>query len=221
MVNHATASVLMILASVVLGATSFMATNIDNLVLLIGFLSGQPGRSRAVIGGFLLSFVVLMVAASGLGLAADAVPVEHLRWLGLVPLGMGLRLMWRGWRQQAPEVVVASKQRGVGALGVAGVSLANGGDTLAAFGALLGEGADGSLLPVVFGASLLALLWPLLALLLVGRAGWSERLGDLAERWLPWGLVFIGLYVLADTQTDVVVAWLGPRIKPLGQFLLG
>ena len=72
--------------------TSFLATNLDTLAIAVPLLAlapPGPARTRILVGCCLGNAAVLALAllgAAGLGF----LPVQHLRWAGLVPIGLGL-----------------------------------------------------------------------------------------------------------------------------------
>jgi cadmium resistance protein CadD (predicted permease) len=177
-------------------AGMFAVTNIDDLVLLAVFF-GQAGSSawRVVAGqylGFLGILAVSVVGALGAGLLPDAaVP-----YLGLLPLALGVRAAWRVWRDRGEEDDEAPDA--VGALQVAAVTFANGGDNIGVY------------VPV-FTVAGIGGMTAYIAVFLVGVAVWCAASWFLATRplvarslarWghivLPVVLIAIGLLILIE-----------------------
>lgn len=188
-----------------LAVVAFVATNFDNLLLTVAMLA-RPGQSlaRVVVGVLLACLVVVLLCTAAAG-AADAVPQGWLGWLGLVPLGLGLRELWRLRRAGAAEAQSPSGAPPLGALGVAASMLANSADSFGALLPLFAETRDELLL--VAGAAILAT-----GLLGCAVAHWittHERLGAPLRRLgpllLPFVLIAVGVYVLLDTPSDTVL----------------
>jgi cadmium resistance protein CadD (predicted permease) len=109
-----------ILASIV----TFAVTNIDDLVLLTLFFAGRVPMSRVVAGQYLGFSGIVALSLTG-SWAAVSIPSAWFRVLGVLPLVVGIkqvlqmhRLRWK------------SGARDVGLLGIAFVTLANGGDNV-------------------------------------------------------------------------------------------
>lgn len=184
---------------------AFAATNLDNLLLLVALAPRECETPASLVGGALLASAATLALGIGASLAADLVPQRWLGALGFVPLALGLRELGRLLR--SPPEAAGVKAHGAPALGtpgLAGVLLANSGDTLAALVPLLAE-TRRALLPLVALAVLTT------ALLGCGVARWTAshaRLGPLlqriAPRLVPLVLIAVGLYVLANTAGDAL-----------------
>ena len=185
---------------------AFSATNLDNLILLVGFVS-RPGQPfSAVVVGVLSSSGVILLMCSSAALAAGLVPVHWLGWLGLVPLTMGLREL----RRLVGASVAGAEEcdlvlPSITPLGVAGVMLANSADSFVALVPIFAESRP-ALLPLI-GAVVLAL--SVIACLLARWITTHRRVGPaiqrIAPRIVPFVLILVGLYVLSDTATDTLL----------------
>lgn len=185
---------------------AFSATNLDNLLLLVGFVA-RPGQPfAAVVSGMLLSGGVMLALCSSVALAAGLAPVRWLGWLGVVPLVMGLRELQRLASSSAAEA--EEPETGMPPLtpfAVAGVMLANSADSFGALVPLFAESRP-ALLPLI-GAVVVAM--SLLACLLARWITSHRRIGpairSIAPRLVPFVLILVGLYVLSDTTTDTLL----------------
>src|SRR6266702_2520385 len=117
-----------IAVSVGIGIVAFASTNIDDLVLLIGFFADPAYQPRQVVGGQFAGIAAL-VALSLLGaLAAQLVTSEEVGLLGLVPIAIGVKkLAFHDDRRPAGSRLARGASRSAG---VALVTIANGGDDL-------------------------------------------------------------------------------------------
>ena len=182
----------------------FMATNIDDIIILSLFFArgaGQRGTTTRIALGQYLGFVGILGAAllvawgAGLVLPSSAIP-----YFGLIPLALGLYAAWRAWRNRGDddddEAKVADKQ--VGVLTVAAVTFANGGDNIGVY------------VPVFATASTTAIIaYCLVFLALVGLLVLAAKyvatrrpIAEILERWehilFPLVLIGLGIVILLE-----------------------
>lgn len=181
---------------------AFVSTNLDNLFLLMGMLGGSRAHTRDVVLGYGLSMgLVLSVGLAG-SYAADWTAQGWLRYLGLVPLAMGLWRLRGLLRGGAHDVEAARASRA--ALPVFSTMLANSGDSLGVFTALMSETAE-PLVPVLI-ATVLAMVcvWVVAARQVAAHPALAPLLRRLDRTLVPVLLIALGLYILTDTPTDTL-----------------
>jgi len=131
-------------AAIAEAAGLFAGTNIDDLIVLAVFsassrASGRPGRWQIWAGQYIGVAVLLAVSlAAARGL--DLIPHGNLWLLGLLPLGLGLGKLAAALRARRRGEPAAAAAPG-GLAGVAGVTIANGGDNVAAYAPVFAAGA--------------------------------------------------------------------------------
>jgi cadmium resistance protein CadD (predicted permease) len=194
-----------LIAVVMLVGSGFVATNLDNLLLLV-LLQTSTQRSLPVLLGFMAaSAIVLLIASIGLLLGSLLDPALA-GYAGVIPLGLGCYALWH--RRQLKSSTASDQpdrsEQGAASVffGSLALMLSNSGDSLAIFLPLLAD-TSAHLLPAVATSWLLVtLLWVWLAL----RIGENQHLAAAIERqgsrWLPWIMIAIGSYILLDTVTD-------------------
>ncbi|MEU8423999.1 cadmium resistance transporter [Micromonospora sp. NPDC048835] len=188
-------------------AVVFAATDIDDIVILTLFFvaartTGRPHTWQIVAGQYLgigaLALASVVVAAGLL-----VVPDPWTGLLGLLPIALGVRALRRS-DEDEPSTVVT------GALGVAGVTIANGADNVAVYVPVfraLGA-ADSAVFLLVF--VLLIALWCAAAAWL-GRHPRVVALVERAGHWLV-PTIFIGIGVVILVSSGV----LGRLVELLG-----
>ncbi len=182
------------------GLAITLGTNLDNLVVLTALAGALADGARQGRRALWIAAALVLAAAWVLSLLAAGLPAHHSRWMGLVPLGLGLFAGWRALRggASADEAPVAAGGSMVALL------LVNSTDTLATLTPLLAETASPLRLAIVVG---MAMGTAVLAAVL-GRVLGHDRLRAALERhgaWLaPLIMICVGLYILADTGTDLV-----------------
>jgi cadmium resistance protein CadD (predicted permease) len=75
--------------------SAFVATNLDNLLILVGLLGAAPGQRAAVIVGYVAAAAAVLVAALLGGLAGSLIDPALVGYLGILPLVLGAWLLWR------------------------------------------------------------------------------------------------------------------------------
>ncbi len=194
------------LAIAAITAATFVATSFDNLVLLIALLGDAAYRWGSVASGYVASATFVTAMAWGLSEVADQFPARYLGYLGLVPIALGLIEAWKlvQGRQQASSTR-AEIIAGNGGLSVGVVMLASSGDTFATLFALFTDTADAYTILMLVTVASVALAWCGLAAWLVSHPALQRLVGRSARYVLPFLLIAIGVYILLDSGTDVVV----------------
>ena len=194
----------MILSSVLQAIGLFIATNIDDIIVLSLFFArgaGQRGTTARILVGQYLGFAGILGASVLVTLGAGAfLPPEVIPYFGLIPLGLGLWAAWQAWRNRGADDDDEAKVEGkkVGVWTVAGVTFANGGDNIGVYAPVflsVGPGAVAAYC-IVFLA---------LVAVLVGLAKFvatRRPIAELLERWehilFPIVLIGLGIFILVS-----------------------
>jgi cadmium resistance protein CadD (predicted permease) len=177
-------------------AVVFAATDIDDIVILTLFFvaartTGQP-RTWEIVAGQYVGIGALALASAVIAGGLLVVPDPWTGLLGLLPIALGVRALRSSGDDEAPPVVT-------GALGVAGVTIANGADNVAVYVPVfraLGV-ADSAVFLLVF--VLLIALWCVAGAWLGGHRR-VVRLVERAGAWLvPTIFIAIGLVILVSS----------------------
>jgi cadmium resistance protein CadD (predicted permease) len=202
--------VLEIVELIALVAGSFVATNLDNLLLLVVLLAATA-RFLPILAGYVLSSLVIL-AISTVGVAlGDWLEPGAVGYLGVIPIGLGLyTLQRRGSDTEVaiPGYAVAGAGAGAGAMrlgmGSFALMLGNSGDSLALLVPLLAESSRQFLPAVLASWVMMALLFAGLALYIGANERLAKRIDDRGSLVIPWVMVAVGLYILLDTATDTL-----------------
>ena len=194
----------MILSSVLQAIGLFIATNIDDIIVLSLFFArgaGQRGTTARILVGQYLGFAGILGASVLVTLGAGAfLPPEVIPYFGLIPLGLGLWAAWQAWRNRGAddddEAKVEDKK--VGVWTVAGVTFANGGDNIGVYvPVFLSVG------PAAVVAYCIVFLALVAALVGLGKFVATRRpIAELLERWehilFPIVLIGLGIFILVS-----------------------
>lgn len=200
------------------GPLAFLLTDIDDLFVLVAFFADAAIRPRSVVLGQFAG-IAFLLAASGLAMLFRlVVPVPVVGLMGLLPLALGIREAVElararregagggdeDWGGSDREPASATRRR-PGILGVAMVTVANGGDNIAVYAPLFASStlARAAGLAGIFLA--MTGLWLCLAWFMVH----NPLLGRHLQRWgrwlLPPVLILLGVWILWENGT---FAWL-------------
>ncbi|HEY4558134.1 MAG TPA: cadmium resistance transporter [Enteractinococcus sp.] len=192
------------ISSIVQAIGLFIATNIDDIVILSLFFGrgqGQPGTTRRILVGQYLGFLGILGAAVAAAFGAQVLlPEEVLPYFGLIPLGLGLWAAWQAWKNRGEDDDDEAQLEGkrVSVWTVAAVTFANGGDNLGVYVPVF--------VSVSWGAVLAyCIVFLVLVAVLVFLAKWiSSRkpIAEALERWehilFPAVLIGLGLVILVS-----------------------
>lgn len=194
-----------LLSTLGLAVVVFASTNVDDILLLAAFFADPRFSARTVVAGQYLGMGVLVLASAAAGAAALVVPEGYTALLGVVPLALGLRVLWRGRNDATVDGAARESERPPEhgdrsqLLTVAAVTIANGGDNLGVYIPLFASAPR--TIPVfvaVFAAMTALWCWAGHALVNHRVAGaWVRRVGHAG---LPFVLVALGLWILAGAR---------------------
>lgn len=193
----------MILLSILQAIGLFLATNIDDIIVLSLFFArgaGQRGTTVRILIGQYLGFAGILGAAVLVTLGAGAfLPPEVIPYFGLIPLALGLWAAWQAWRRRHDdddddEGKIEGKKVAVWA--VAGVTFANGGDNIGVYvPVFLSVG------PAAVVAYCVVFLALVAVLVIVAKFIATRRpIAEILERWehilFPLVLIGLGIFIL-------------------------
>ena len=175
---------------------AYLATNMDNFAILTALFAKYRAERASVMAGHLLGLI---------GEAANVVSVHYLGYLGIVPIAMGSFWIYQWFYPVGGSDRMTLQHRPGAAI-------------VATFLTLLSNSTDTLLAQtVVFADTVARLDWLiavsvfLIATLLATAALYgvsNPRLGPAIERYAgrvaPFIMIAVGLYVLANTATDVM-----------------
>ncbi|TWB43848.1 cadmium resistance transporter [Nitrospirillum pindoramense] len=187
-------------------ATVFAATNIDDLFVLVALFAGERWRHRDIVVGQFLGIAILVAAGLMGALAALVVRPAWLGLLGLVPLALGIRLLWPALPDDDDGAAPATG----GAWTVAAVTVAGGGDNIGVYVPLFSTQSAGEIVVTVAVFAVLTGGWLAFARWLATHPAAGPPIRRWGRLLLPWVLIGVGAWVIADAGTvPLVRSWLG------------
>ena len=185
---------------VILGATAFAATNLDDAFVLLLFFGDRRYRARHVFIGQALGVGLLVLLSLVGALAAVALPARVVGLLGLLPIAIGVKQLFERRRDRQDESeAAAAPPRAAGwrqAAAVTGITLANGGDNIGVYIPLFATCAllETALILGVFAAMLM--VWAFTGYYLARHSAAARRLQQLSGATMPWVLIGLGVAII-------------------------
>ena len=196
-----------LIAIIPIAAGAFVATNLDNFILLVSLLARYRNRTSIVVAGYFTCMLLLGFIGYWIGEFANIAPVEYVGLLGLVPIVIGVVEFGR-LRRGAAKTSVAREISGDGVQKVFMATLAsqfsNGADTIVVFGVLFADSMPSANILILLTIAAMAVIFVLVGIYAVRRPAiskWSDRY---AHRVMPLVLIIVGVYILANTATDLL-----------------
>jgi cadmium resistance transport/sequestration family protein len=203
-----------ILPHLLQGITAFVATNLDDIVVLMVFFAQVNAKFRPwqIVTGQYLGFGVLLLLSLPGYFGGRLLPAHWIGLLGLVPLGIGLKMLFapNDEAEDAVQVVESGASNRLQrfltfvppqVLQVGAITVANGGDNLGIYVPLFASKNLAGLLIILGTFLVLVGVWCYVAWRLVKQPMISKALGEYGDRLIPWVLMALGCYILYESGT--------------------
>jgi cadmium resistance transport/sequestration family protein len=200
---------------------SFVATNIDDIIILMLFFSQVSDRLRPrhIIIGQYLGFSALIIASLPGLFGGLIIPRAWTGLLGIVPIIMGTKQLLNRGGDEDEEVIqtvsgestLPQNQKAIASFlsrflsaqtyNVAAITIANGGDNIGIYVPLF---ASGNWLS--FGITLIVFyiaigVWCVVAYLLTRQPTLGKLLARYGNAIVPFVLIGLGIYILIESKT--------------------
>jgi len=198
-------------SSAALGVVVFVATNIDDVLVLAAFFADPTLARRSIVVGQFVGIGMLVLASTAAALLAFVVPDGWTALLGLVPVLLGMRkllaLRWSAvhdigdaeTQRIQREERKAERRMHSQALAVAGVTIANGGDNLGVYIPMFASAPH--IIPtyaLVF--TIMTAIWCALGFVLVSIPHTGHAIRRYGHVALPLVLIALGLHILSGAS---------------------
>ncbi|MGW3292123.1 cadmium resistance transporter [Streptomyces sp. NPDC001002] len=182
----------------------FTVTNIDDILVLALFFAqgaGHQHSTRRIVAGQYLGFAAILAVAAAAAFGATFLPEAAIPYLGLLPLGLGLKAAWQAWqnhREGGGDEEEQAGQGGPNSLEIAAVTFANGGDNIGVYVPVFATAGIGgmSVYAVVF--LVLVAVWCFAGRFFATRPVIAKVLSRWGHILLPLVLIGIGLLILIE-----------------------
>lgn len=208
------------------GITAFIATNIDDIIILLLFFAQVDAnfRRRHIVVGQYLGFTLLIFASLPGFFGGLVVPREWIGLLGLLPIAIGLKQLLN--RQADTEDVqtvtsefapssphhpkksLLSSVLSPQTYKVAAVTVANGGDNISIYIPIF-AGSTRIRLGVILGVFFLMVgVWCVVAFSLTRHPAIARALSRYGHAIVPYVLIALGLFILYERGSFSLLPWM-------------
>ncbi len=204
--------------AIIAGVTSFVATNIDDIVILMLFFAqvNTTFRIRHIVAGQYLGFTVLIAASLPGFFGGLILPKAWIGLLGLLPIVIGVKYLVNREKdenevQTVSDELNSSKTRSsamsIASLlapqtyHVAAVTFANGGDNIGIYVPLFASSNLASLAVILSVFFLFVGLWCYVAYQLTRHPVIARVFTRYGKRIVPFVLIGLGIYILSESGT--------------------
>lgn len=188
------------LATMIQAVGLFVATNIDDVIVLSLFFArgaGRAGTTRRIVVGQYLGFLGILGAALLTTWGASlALPESAFPYFGLIPLLLGLRAAWEAWQGEDDDELDDRKK--VAPLTVAAVTFANGGDNIGVYVPVFLSVSPASILTYCAVFLLFVAVLVAIAKFVATRPGIDEVLEKSEHILFPLVLIILGVVILVQ-----------------------
>jgi cadmium resistance transport/sequestration family protein len=199
------------------GIASFIATNIDDIFILTLFFSQVNGifRRRHIVVGQYLGFGLLLIASLSGFFGSLIVPPASIRYLGLVPIAIGIGCVLQPEEEDSTSVEVTEENLNPSPFAnwlspqtysVAAVTVANGSDNIGVYVPLFANSRLESLLVILGVFLVLVGVWCYVAYKFTTLPAIAQLLTGYGNTFVPCVLIGLGVFIVKESIVLSLVA---------------
>lgn len=207
------------LQAIVTGITAFVATNIDDIVIMVIFFAQNDVtfRPKHVVAGKYLGFTALILASFPGFFGSLILPRPWIGLLGLLPIAIGVHHLIRTDEDEQVQTVSSNQLKTLEndrsllarlarmfnpqTYTVAAVTVANGGDNIGIYVPLFASSTLQSLLTILGVFYVLVGAWCYLAYRLTRQPTIARLLARYGQRLVPFVLIGLGIFILVKSDS--------------------
>ena len=183
----------------------FVATNLDDIFVLISFYADPKFKARQIVAGQYLGIAALFGVSAVASLITLVIAPAYLGLLGLIPILMGLMQLSELWRRDGnddEDEVISAKTGGHGnVLAVSAITIANGGDNISIYVPVFGTRTLVDIVCIGMVFFVMTGLWLALAHWLVNHRTFGEPIRRYGARVLPFAFIGLGVLIMHEAGT--------------------
>lgn len=174
----------------------FVATNIDDIFILLGMLCDPRLRLRHVVVGQYLGLGALYAVSIAASLVSLVLAPAYVGLLGLAPIMIGLKQLYDLGKpdDDAPE----SGRSAAGVLSVAAITIANGGDNIGIYTPLFATRSWMEIAIIGAAFALMTALWIAAAHWFISHPTLGAPIRKYGPRLVPFVLIGLGVLIMTD-----------------------
>jgi len=200
-----------LITTLLVGISAFVATNIDDIVILLLLFSqlNSSFRYRHIVAGQYLGLTVLIIASLPGLFGGLIIPPNWIGLLGLIPMAMGISSVINREQNETPEIAIPTTEYqdanttsffNAQTYSVAAITIANGSDNISVYVPLFASTNFGNFLIMIGVFFILIGLWCYLAYKFTSQSKIANVLSQYASYILPFVLIILGGIIILKTE---------------------
>ncbi|HEY5823416.1 MAG TPA: cadmium resistance transporter [Cyclobacteriaceae bacterium] len=184
-----------LIGDISLAMIAFVLTNIDDLLILSFYFANKSSNGESiVIGQYVGVFSLVLISLSGFVIGKFVDP-QWLRFLGFIPMALGIKQLIGLFRRQDDDSEIKSSQS---FWSVALVTIANGGDNIGVYTPLFAKLNLQQLIVYLLVFAIMIAIWCVFAFYLVKHPVLKKTFTKYGHIALPVFLILLGLWIFLD-----------------------
>ncbi|MEH2419749.1 MAG: cadmium resistance transporter [Nostoc sp.] len=200
-----------LVTAITTGAIAFIATNIDDIVILLLFFSeiNANFRPRHIVAGQFLGFTVLLILSLPGLFGGLVLSKSWIGLLGLLPMSIGISSLVNQEEDSSKEVVATTEEAEAStitsffspqAYSVAGVTIANGSDNISVYVPLFASSNLEAFVVIIGLFFLLLGVWCYAAYKLTNNRVIANVLTRYVNNLVPFVLIGLGAFIVLKSE---------------------
>ncbi|TBR56796.1 transporter [Mastigocladus laminosus UU774] len=199
------------ISTLLVGISAFIATNIDDIVILLILFSQTDSsfRCRHIVTGQYLGFTVLVIASLPGLFSGSVIAPNWIGLLGLIPIAMGISSLINREENVSEEIVITpvdyEDSNTITFLNpyiysVAAITIANGSDNITVYVPLFASGNLSNFLIIIVAFFILIAIWCYLAYKFTSYSKITNLLSKYANYIFPVVFIGIGSFIILKNE---------------------
>jgi len=193
---------------VLTAVTMFIATNLDDLFVLMLFFAIKDFDNKQIVLGQYIGVITLILISALSYFLKFFIPMEWIGLLGLAPITIGLKNLkdlrennykLPDYRVKNENIFIFSKLKNKNSFLVASVTVANGGDNIGVYIPLFASINSYQVLIIILIFLIMIGIWCYISFKLVDNRLLGSRIRKYGHIIFPFVLIFLGLGILAKS----------------------
>jgi len=201
-----------LIPTLLVGISAFIATNIDDIVILLLLFSqlNSSFRRRHIIAGQYLGFTVLVIASLPGLFGGLVIPPNLIGLLGLIPIAIGISSLINREEDISQDIIVATAEYqdintasifNAQTYSVAAITIANGSDNISVYVPLFASSNLENFVIILGVFFILIALWCYLADKFTYQTKIANILSQYSSYIFPFVLILLGCFIVLKTET--------------------
>jgi cadmium resistance transport/sequestration family protein len=199
-----------LITTLLVGISAFVATNIDDIVILLLLFSqlSSSFRCRHIVAGQYLGFTVLIIASLPGLFGGLIIPPNWIGLLGLIPMTMGISSLMNREENETLELEIVTTEYqdanttslfNAQTYNVAAITIANGSDNISVYIPLFASSNTANFIIIIGVFFILVAIWCYLAYKFTYQTKIANILSQYSNYILPFVLIILGGLIILKT----------------------